>query len=734
MQQHRLVSLTGPGGCGKTRLAISAAREFAPIYPMGCWWVDLAALTDPELVLPAVATTFGIRERPRDQLIDAVASRVAEAEMLLILDNCEHLVDACAQLVSRLLDRCPALHVLTTSRAPLDVMGEQSWPVPPLSTPDPGNLPPLESLRRYDAVRLLVERAVAVDPAFLLTERNALAIARVCRRLDGLPLAVELAAARTRTLPIEDIADRLDQSLRILTHGSRTVPPRQRTLRATIDWSNDLLGADERAVWRRLSVFAGGFTLDAAETVCVGAPLEQDGTLDILCQLVDKSLVEVTRPAGGVRYRLLEVVREYGLELLADAGEESATRDRHASYFLQVAMRSEPMISTRERRSSLDRLADDLDNFRAALEWSMQAGGDNGPRLAQSLLYFWWFSGQVNEGRKWLQDAISRTGDADDHRAELARSLTGSGLLACVQGEFGAARAELRRAVDLWRVVDDPCALAEALRFLSGACEADGDPATARPMVEESLTILRGQADQRGTALSLARFGIVAAHQHDYPAAAAALEESILLTRQLGDDWALAVALRHQGMLALAQQNVRGAWVAATESLTLVRDQGDRYLSVQCAETLAAVYAAGSQWRIAATLFGALERQRQEMAIPVIYRQDYEQGMSAARTALGSGAFDHAFKAGRLMPLEQAIDLAMDGSPESVERQDAPALSAREAEVLTLVARGLTNSQVASALFLSARTINWHLTAIYLKLGVTSRTEAVRLALDRGMR
>src|SRR5918998_2339573 len=329
LENNRLLTLTGSGGCGKTRLALAAARRAVERFEDGVWMVELASLAEPSLVPQAVAFTLGVRERPGSSLTEALTDYLRTRKLLLLLDNCEHLVDACAELAGVLLHSCPGLRVLATSREVLGITGEIAWPVPSLSLPDIRRLPEIESLPRYESARLFVERATTVKPNFTLTEQNAPAVARVCYRLDGIPLAIELAAARTKVLSVEEISSHLGDSFRLLAAGSRTAMPRQRTLHATMDWSHELLSQKERALFRRLSVFAGGFTLKAAESVCAGEDLERNEVLDLLSHLVDKSLVIMWEDRTGTRYRLLETIRQYGKERLEGGGEAAPFRGGH---------------------------------------------------------------------------------------------------------------------------------------------------------------------------------------------------------------------------------------------------------------------------------------------------------------------------------------------------------------------------------------------------------------------
>ncbi|MGH3090644.1 MAG: ATP-binding protein, partial [Rubrobacteraceae bacterium] len=396
LEGTRLLTLTGSGGCGKTRLALEVAADVAKDFDDGAWWVGLASLSDADLAPKAAASALGARERPGRTLTEALSDHLRYRKLLLVLDNCEHVIASCAALADALLRFCPGLRVLATSREALGVAGEVSWPVPSLSLPDPGHPPSSESLARYEAPRLFVERAAA--STFAPTKRSAAAVAHLCHRLDGIPLAIELAAARTRVLSAEQIDARLDDCFRLLTTGSRTALPRQRTLQATMDWSHDLLDRDERTVFRRLSVFAGGFTLEAAEKVCAGDGIEEEDALDLLARLVDQSLGVFRGEGGEARYRLLETIRQYGGEKLRESGEARATRRRHADFFHSLAEEAKPKLVGTEQASWLERLETEHDNLRATLGWLEEEGeAERGLRLATALLRFWWFRGHLAE-------------------------------------------------------------------------------------------------------------------------------------------------------------------------------------------------------------------------------------------------------------------------------------------------------------------------------------------------
>ena len=411
--ERRLLTLCGPGGAGKTRLALTVARDVADEFEDGVWWLELATVSDPELVAGTVAQTVGAPEAPERSPTEALVGHLKGRKALLILDNCEHLVEACADLADALLGACPDLKALATSREPLRVSGETNFMVPSLSVPDPGGSPTTEELAGYEAVRLFVERAGAVDSGFVLTGLNVSAVARLCDKLDGVPLAIELAAARTRVLTVEQISEKLDDPLGLLTAGSRTAAARHRTLRATLQWSYDLLSDSERALFRRLSVFDGGFTLEAAEAVGSVKGAGEGNVLDLLSGLVDKSLMVAEAEAEGARrYRMLEPVRRYALERLSEGGEDGEARRRHAAHYLALAERAEPGLLEADQGEWFGRLRTEL-GPQGALSWSLEPGDDSqeraglGLRLAAALWPFWDVEG-FREGKGWFQAALEK--------------------------------------------------------------------------------------------------------------------------------------------------------------------------------------------------------------------------------------------------------------------------------------------------------------------------------------
>ena len=742
--KDRLLTLTGPGGCGKTRLALAVASEVVEEFEDGVWWVELASLSDPNLVPQAVASVLGVREASGRSLTHMLAHHLKPKKTLLVLDNCEHLVESCTAFADALLHACPNLRILVTSREALGIAGERAWLVPSLSLPDSQNLPPLEGLANYEAIRLFVERAASAATTFELTERDAPAVARLCQRLDGIPLAIELAAARARVLSVEQIASRLDDCFSLLTGGSRMGLPRQRTLQATIEWSHDLLSEKERTLFRKLTVFAGGFTLEAAEAVCAGRDVEPEEVLDLLTYLVDKSMVLVAQQGGKARYRLLETVRQYGRQKLDESGEEPAVRRHHADFFLKLAEQVEPKINSKDHSLWLERLEAEHANLRAALAYYSQekeAQGEAGLRLAGALFWFWFYRGHWSEGRGWLDGALAAHESAGmrppARTAARAKVLCGAGLLAWVQGDQAAARFQLEETVTLWRELGDKKGLGQALRILSHQMLGQDDPTVARSLAEESVELFREGEDEFELGGSLATLGLVALTQEDYAAAESFLEESVAICRKTGNDWALALALRNQGIRAFRQGDYELAVAHLRESLAVLGEPGNPVYMINLELLAAAVSMQGEHGR-AARLFGTADALREAVGASVLasVRADYDQGVAAARAGLGEAAFATAWSEGWAMSPKQAMEYALyekEPGPSPPPKDDKAGLSAREVEVLRLVSQGLTDPQVAERLYLSPRTVGWYLRSIYRKLGVPSRAAAVKAAAERSL-
>jgi predicted ATPase/class 3 adenylate cyclase len=624
LEQSRLLSLIGTGGAGKTRLAIQAASELLEEFPDGVWLVELAALSDPDLVASAVAAALGLSQAPGRPSLDILVDHLQSRAPLLVLDNCEHLIVACARLVEALLRACPRLRILVTSREPLGIAGEIAWRVPSLALPElparstggrgaVGRLPGAAVLCEYESVRLFVDRAQAVQPGFPVTDQTAQAVAQICHRLDGIPLALELAAARVKVLTIVQIATRLDDRFRLLTGGARTALRRQQTLRAAIDWSYDLLSDRERAVLRRLAVFAGGWTLEAAEAVCAApsaspsragiispttAPLRETAAaaptsgqavesyevLDLLSQLVDKSLVLVVESsAGEARYRLLETVRQYAQERLAEAGESTAIQQRHLNWLVDLAERAETELRGPRQVAWMDRLEAEQDNVRTALAWSVAQPEqiESTLRLVGALYRFWQVR-HIAEGLGWLTqalDAVSSRGRTDlpTLQAPYARAAIGAGVLARDLGDIRTARRWIEESLAVRRALGDPWGIGQALNNLVSVEMIERNFEAARTAVEESIAIWRELGDPWGLSRALGGFGELLMVQGEVSAATAALDESMALARSINDVQLLSWQRHHLAGLLLQSGDYGRAEELLLESEALQREMNDQY-------------------------------------------------------------------------------------------------------------------------------------------------------------
>jgi predicted ATPase len=600
LDSTRLLTLIGVGGCGKTRLALQAATIQADTFADGVCWVDLAGLSEPALVTQSVAQALDLREASRESLLETLANYLKAKRLLLVLDNCEHLLAACHELVEALLPECPMLKVLATSREPLGVVGESTWLVPALSLPDITRLPQRDDqvsdeLTRYDAIRLFVERAHAVLPIFTLTNQNQAAVVQVCQQLDGLPLAIELAAARVNVLAVQQIAERLDDRFALLTNGNRTaLIPRHQTLRATLDWSYDLLLGQERILFRRMSVFAGGFTLDAAEAICSDGGVEQKEVLNLLSHLIDKSLVVAdTQGSSEARYHLLETIRQYAMEKLQGSNEEAQTRNRQLDYFVKLAEEAEVHLDSAEQIAWFDRLEVDHDNLRAVLRWSIESGAViEGLRLAGALYYFWYVRGYMGEGRECLTALLTRP-EAATRTAVRAKALNAAvGLLQWEQRHHAEALPLLEESLSIGQEVGDKLNIARSLRLMGILAFDQGEYATARSFAEEGLTLLRALDHKPGIARILYFLGDVALHQGNSEQAQVLYEESLSLFQILDEKNQLAYVLRRLGLVACYRRNWPAAVMQLHESIKLNQEVGSQGGIAACLATLAAVSAA----------------------------------------------------------------------------------------------------------------------------------------------
>ncbi|HEU5102516.1 MAG TPA: LuxR C-terminal-related transcriptional regulator [Roseiflexaceae bacterium] len=769
----RLLTLTGPGGIGKTRLALQVGTNLQAAFADGAIFVDLAPLVDPALVVTSIAQRLGVHGVGGQSLLGAMMHYLRDKHLLLLLDNFEQ-VAAAAPMVAELLTAAPQLKVLITSRVVLGVYGEHLVEVPPLSYATPEHMLSgargMQQLLTYPAIRLFIERARAMQAGFALTEDNATAVAAICQRLDGLPLGIELAAARIRLLSPRQLLGRLEQCLPLLTGGSSTLPARQRTLRATIDWSYNLLDAREQVLFRSLSVFVGGWSLEAAAAVCAVNSRERD-VVEGLQGLLDKHLVRnVQEVSGEPRYTILETIREYALEQLVASGELERLQRQHAEYFVTLAETAQTAMVAQLKERWWQRLDVEHANFQAVLAWSRAEGAHElALRLAVALGHFWARCGRLSEGRAWLTSALAgwQVSEASGsfttaYRALRAKALNLLGLIAHWQGDLDAAQPWHEESLRLFQELGDRAGIVDQINMLGMLAESRGDHRRAQAYFNESLALARELGD--AILVSWCRFfqGTLAYTEGDTEWAGALWDESLSGFRAEEQLWGIANVLANLAMVALDQGEYRKASAQLVESLTLLRDLGERWQIVHTLEVCARL-AAEQQlaWKDgqagvlrAAQLFGAAETLRKELGAPVLsfQRQSYERGIATLRAHLDDATRAAAWAEGQAMTLEQAIADALaltqlPAEPTSIrlaERRSDRAsivptssstaqlasLTPRECEVLRWVAQGLSTAEVATHLHLSPLTVNVHLRAIYRKLHVTSRTAATRIALD----
>ncbi len=740
-REVRLLTLTGVAGVGKTHLALAVAEQLAEAFAQ-ITFVDLAPLNSPDQFLPTIARCCDIRESGPDPLRVALVRALGSRPWLLLLDNCEHLLQAMPQISSLLAD-CPDLKVLATSRESLRLRWEWVFPVPPLQLPTLDPLPTLDDLARVPAVDLFVRRAQAHHPVFTLTEDNARAVAELSVRLDGLPLAIELAAAHTRQLGPAGLLARLGRRLELLVGGARDGPARHQTLRAAIDWSYNLLVPQEQWLFRRLSTFVGGWTLRAAENVCAGDGLEPGDVLPLLERLVDQSLVTIEEtPDGGRRYRLLETMREYSAERLREADEQALLRQRHRDWFLMWADAGEPDTWGPRQPIWLEQLESEFDNLWTALEWSRTTPGEAqlGLRLWVALLRFWDLRGHFTQGQAMLDSLLDLAPEATTTRA---LALVEAGHMADRQGDLVRARRVLEEAHRLSRDLAFARGTIVSLVGLGHLAEAEGDLTRADALWKESLALARSAQDPMGIYLSLGWLGHLAFLQGDVVHAVALTEEALALMRDQGDQGVVAVCLTLLGNLALAQGDTQRAGDLFEEGLPLLWELRELHGLALCLDGLGQVAWAEGEPLRAARLLGAAEGLRSRWGnVRFLDDPGYARSVAGVRESLGEETFTSAWAYGHALSSEDAIALALSAG----SRQAPPTLpdattaaeprsplSDREWEVAALIARGLTNRQIAQRLVVSKRTVDSHVRHILDKLTLTSRSQVAAWAARSGL-
>ncbi len=836
-REVRLVTLTGPGGTGKTRLSLQAAADVSGQFADGAFLVNLSPLTDPALVVPTIAETLAIAEGMGRPLQERLVEELRPRQLLLLLDNFEQVIGA-AEQVAALLAACPQIKILVTSREVLHLRAEHEYPVPPLAVPDPDRLPELTALAHNGAVALFLQRAQAVQPAFQLTDDNARAVVELCARLDGLPLAIELAAARMKLFSPQALLSRLGQRFSVLASATRDAPARQRTLRDTIAWSYDLLDEAEQRLFRHLCVFVGGCSLSAVDAVYPAPSGDPEQVLDVIASLADKSLLHRTDrhlgdPGAEPRFAMLETIREYGLERLEADGETEPAREAHAAYFLRLVEEAEQGMAGPQQADLLELLEHEHDNLRTALQWFLDqaehgiAEGKAGAlRLGGALYAFWFVRAHFSEGRDFLERALTCGRDvatavrakalyavaqlhdslgARDRAEELCKESRAlyqelgdtRGVASCLhvladiawgRWNLAVARALGEESLTLFRELGDTRSVAYLLYHLGGLAVEQGEYARGRDLITESLTINRELGDTRIIAVALFKLALsYRLSKGNLAQAHTVLDESLALSREVGDQVSIAACLQLAGMLALDEGDATAARLHNEQALALFQEMkqqdgialalcalaavataegdnaraqalyeeslgvtrelgaGDRWTIGAGLEGLATVVAGQGSFAWAAHLWGAAEALREVIGVPLppVERDSYDRAVAAARIQLGEHAFAAAWANGRTMSPAKAVAAREHVTITAAtprERSSLPATTARprypdgltprEVEVLRVVAQGLTNEQVAERLVISPRTVDTHLTSIYSKIGVSSRSAATRYAFE----
>jgi len=730
LRRARLLTLTGAGGVGKSRLALEVATRQRTQFADGCWLVELAALTDASLLPQAVVAALGLREQPGQTPLDLLTAYLQPRSLLLILDNAEHLADACATLASTLLRAAPGLRLLATSRLPLGMPGETLWRVPSITLPLATSTNP-DEIRQSEAARLFLERAHAALRTFHLPAPHAPALATLCRRLDGVPLAIELAAAMVPAFSVEQIAARLDDRFALLMGGSRASLPRHRTLRALVDWSYDRLDVQEQRTLQRLAVFAGGWTLEAAERVVEG---ESSSSADdmlavrgVLARLVSASLVVSDEARGQARFSMLETIREYALEKLRASGEAPLLRTRHLAWAVDLVAQGGPQLVTADRKRWSERLSRDLPNLRAALTWSLESGDiESGLRIASDLWRFWEQHGHVTEARGWFGALLA--GPSPGPSVPRARALAFAGYFAYLQGDGPTAQVLTSEALALARTLDDPFTFVAAIQTHAILVSVTGDLDRTEAYIQEGLERSRATGLEHGVRISLLNLGELARMRGD-DRAEAFFTESSTLSAADGDAYTQASTLFCYGHYLLQAGRVPAAAEQFARSLRLWCEIDDAQSLPDPIEGLAWAAAAEGKAERAARLLGVASALRDAVGTTVYPRLlvDHQRATERAQAALGERTFSEAWERGRVMPREPAISYALDGD------SGAAALTPRERQIVLSIAGGRLNREIGADLGVSERTVEWHITNVFGKIGVRSRAQIAAWAVEHGI-
>jgi non-specific serine/threonine protein kinase len=762
MDRTRSLTIIGTGGVGKTRLCLEIAIEALEDYQDGVWFVELSTLFEPELVVNEIYSAMGLREEAKGPNLEDLSKYMRDKELMLILDNCEHLVLVCTELVSVLLLTAPNLHILATSREPLGYSGEVLFQVPAMKLPGVEDQMDVKEIVTSEAVQLLVERMQTFQPNFQIDSDNAAVIGQICYQLEGIPLALELAAARVNFLSLTQIATHLETSLQLLSKGSRVSQPRQQTMQATIEWSYNLLSKDEQKLFRCLSIFSGGFTLEDVESVCSGgtAPTiigDQVGStdkpehffgvhpaevLDLLSNLVDKSLIVVTLDQEAI-YRMLLPIQQFARDKLSTSNEDEYFKHRHLHHYLELAEKAQLKIRSAEQSTWLNKLEIEHDNLRAALAWSLESRSINeGLKLAGALKDFWFRHSYLQEGVDWFERLLSA-----DHAKDrtYARALLLAGDLYFDYGNLELAELLAKQGLELCENLNYKEGIANGKWLLGKIAHVVGNRQAGINFLEDSLALFRGLGDKWHIAKTLLYLGDAQIRNDNLQEATDLVGECLTLFRELGDKWGLAFALGNSGELARKKGDHEKAQNQFQEALTLHIEGGNLIDVCYLLEHIAITAIEEGILSKAATLWGCAYALRESLHAPPppAYQVDYSPHLVALRNSLGEGPFHEAWERGSAMDIEQAINLALDhetGQPSDTYADPSKSsaiatqqygLTEREVEVLRLVAEGQTDAQVAEQLFISPRTVGKHLQSVYRKLQVNSRTAAARFALDQ---
>jgi predicted ATPase/class 3 adenylate cyclase len=663
LSEYRLVTLTGSGGTGKTRLSLQVAADLLDQFPDGVWFIELAPLTNPDLIPQTILYIFGVAEQQGQTTLQALIEHTREKKILLILDNCEHLIEASARVADTLLNSAQRLTILASSREALGVKGEMVWYVPSLALPDMKRLPTIDQLSQYEAVRLFTERAILVQPHLQMTHENAFGIAQICVQLDGIPLAIELAAARVKSLSVDQIAVRLHDRFRFLTGGSRTSLPRQQTLRAAIDWSYNLLSEPEHAALRRLSVFAGGWTLESAEAIAVGGEVDQTEVLDLLTSLVNKSLIIFN--SEDERYGMLETARQYAREKLVASGEEGMYMQAHIEHFLQLAEEAESFQAGDEQVKWLNRLEVEHDNFRVALNFSLQEKkNDIAIRIAGALGQFWWVHSHLKEGPEWLKQVLSA--EKDVNQADRAKALFWSGVLARHQGDYEAGKHFSNESLQLYRALGNKEGMAKSLNSLGSMEYFEKDFDLAQEHFAEALSVYRELGREDGIARALNNLGIAAHTQGNLAQAKELYQESIAICQRLGEKWIMSHALYNLGHITYDEGNASEARRIYEECLNLCQELEDKDGLAFVLSSLANVLHIEGQHVNSAQVQGAVLAYLRDLGslLETIEQLFFDQTAIALKELLGEKNYQKEFEVGKTLALEQVIELARKNKSE----------------------------------------------------------------------